>query len=87
MFNHNHFILFSNQLVTCYIHDVKSILEVRRFNDGSLLKEIPLEVGTVGSFSGEPKDSEFFFQLSSFLSPGKIYLVDLSRKGIIEPEV
>lgn len=64
------------------MRDVKSVLEVRRLRDGSLLKEIDIGVAAIRSFSSRIKESKFFYSLGSFLTPGKIFLVDLAKKGM-----
>jgi len=72
--------------VTCYIHDVKSLLELRSLRDGSLIQNFPIEVGTISGFSGKKEHSEFFFQFVSFLTPGRIYHVDFQKQPL-EPKV
>lgn len=62
----------SNFLVLCYLHDVKNILQLHDLATGAHLKTFPLEVGSIVGYSGQKKDSEIFYQFTSFLSPGKI---------------
>jgi len=66
-----------NQLLVCYLSDVKHVLEVRDLGSGSLLHHLPLDIGSVDGISARRKDSVVFFQFTSFLSPGIIYECNL----------
>lgn len=49
---------------------------------GKLLKQLPIDVGTVVGFSGDKKYSEIFYKFTSFLTPGIIYHVDLKKEEL-----
>ncbi|KAJ0255913.1 Prolyl oligopeptidase family protein [Hirschfeldia incana] len=73
-----------NQLVTCYMSDVKHILQIRDMKSGSLLHQLPVDIGSVSDVSARRKDNTFFFSFTSFLTPGVIYKCDLANGA---PEV
>ncbi|CAG9796979.1 unnamed protein product [Diatraea saccharalis] len=75
-----------DKLVLHYVRDVKSVLQLHRARDGALLRELPLDKGAVGGFSGRKNQTEIFYQLTSFLTPGIIYHVDLADPSY-EPTV
>lgn len=72
-------------LVVCYLRDVVSKIELHKLNDGSLIKELDLPIGSVTSFSGKRKQSEIFYYMTSFLTPGLIYHYDFNRHS--DPQV
>nr|ACI03586.2 prolyl-endylpeptidase [Eurygaster integriceps] len=76
-----------DKLVLCYIRDVKNTLDIHSLVDGSLIRKIPVPIGTVSSISGSKKHSEVFYTFISFTSPGTIYRCDLSQSPIPDPEV
>ncbi|KAK9755137.1 hypothetical protein RND81_01G005000 [Saponaria officinalis] len=71
------FAVNKNQLLVCYLSDVKHVLEVRDLETGSLLHHLPLDIGSVDDISTQRKDSVVFFRFTGFLSPGIIYQCDL----------
>ncbi|KAL9244069.1 hypothetical protein vseg_017881 [Gypsophila vaccaria] len=66
-----------SQLLVCYLRDVKHVLELRDLETGSLLHQLPLDIGSVDDISAQRKDSVVFFRFTSFLSPGLIFQCDL----------
>jgi prolyl oligopeptidase len=74
------------QLLLCYISDVKHLLQIHDLETGILQHRIPLEIGTVIDISAKRKESEFFFNFTGFLTPGTVYHCDL-RVAKEEPKV
>jgi prolyl oligopeptidase len=72
------------QLLLCYMRDVKHQLQLHDLQTGSLLRHLHLEIGSVTEISGQRQDSEIYFNFTSFLTPGIIYQCDLIS---MEPEV
>lgn len=66
-------------LVVCYIKHVVNVIELRRLNDGSFIRELKIPIGTVTSFTGKRKHSEIFYFITSFLTPGIIYHYDFNK--------
>jgi prolyl oligopeptidase len=54
-----------------------------------MIQDFSLEVGAVQTFTGQKHDSQFFFRFESFLTPGRIYMVDLAetRADAVEPKL
>lgn len=69
-----------------YLVDVNSQLEVRSLSNGSLIQQIDIPSGSIDSSWGKKTHNEIFFRVVSFLTPGIIYRVDLSRTPY-KPEV
>jgi len=81
-----------DKLVTCYMHDVKNILQLRDLSTGEELYQFPLDIGSITGFSGDIRHKEMFYKFSSQITPGTIYHVDLStakpvQKVLIQTEV
>ncbi|KAL0904922.1 hypothetical protein M5K25_027086 [Dendrobium thyrsiflorum] len=67
-----------NQLLVCYLSNVKHILQIRDLKTGQLLHCLPIDIGSVTKVSGKREDTQIFFSFSSFLTPGIIYNCNLS---------
>lgn len=67
-----------NQLLVCYISDVKHVLQIHDLETGEFIRRLPIEIGTVNATSGTRYDPEIFFNFTSFLTPGTVYKCDLS---------
>jgi prolyl oligopeptidase len=76
-----------DKLVTCYMQDVKNVLQLRDLKTGDLLHTFKLDIGCVAGFSGHLKHKELFFKFSSQITPGTIYHVDLSSSSQPVPKV
>ncbi|KAK3751996.1 hypothetical protein QZH41_010963 [Actinostola sp. cb2023] len=70
-----------NLLVLGYLHDVKSVLHLNSLDTGERLMTFPLDIGSVVGYSGNKKDSEIFYQFTSFLTPGVIFHCDLTEEN------
>ncbi|XP_009384008.2 uncharacterized protein LOC103971658 [Musa acuminata AAA Group] len=70
----------SNQILVCYLSDVKHVLQIRDLKTGNLLHPLPLDVGSVSGISGRREDSEIFISFTSFLTPGIIYRCNLASE-------
>ncbi|XP_030578843.1 prolyl endopeptidase [Archocentrus centrarchus] len=75
-----------HHLLVNYVHDVKDILQIYELSTGQLVRDLPLDVGTVAGVSCKKKHSDFFYKFTSFTTPGIIYHCDLSKPNP-EPRV
>ncbi|KAI1302317.1 Prolyl endopeptidase [Halotydeus destructor] len=71
-----------NVLACCYIRHVANIIELRKLDDGSLIKQLDCPIGTITSFTGKKNQSEIFYYFTSFLTPGTIYHYDLAKHEV-----
>ncbi|XP_062099552.1 uncharacterized protein LOC133805396 [Humulus lupulus] len=69
-----------NQMIVSYLSDVKYVLQVRDLNSGSLIHQLPIDIGTVHGISARREDNIVFFGFTSFLSPGIIYQCNLDSE-------
>lgn len=49
---------------------------------GEKILDFPLDLGSIGGFSGKREHTEMFFSFSSFLTPNVIYHVDFKQPQI-----
>uniref|UniRef100_A0A5K3F172 Peptidase_S9_N domain-containing protein n=1 Tax=Mesocestoides corti TaxID=53468 RepID=A0A5K3F172_MESCO len=68
----------NKDLVVCFMKDVCNRLSVYALETGAKVKDIPIDIGSVSSFSGRKEDTMMFFQFTSFLVPGVSYSYDLT---------
>jgi prolyl oligopeptidase len=66
-----------DKLLVNYLSDVKYVLQMRSLTTGELIRDIPIDIGTVNWISGRRLDSEVFVEFASFLTPGIIYRCDV----------
>lgn len=69
-----------NQMIVSYLSDVKYVLQVRDLKTGSLLHQLPIDIGSVTGISARREDSVVFIGFSSFLTPGIIYQCNLENE-------
>lgn len=69
-----------NQLIVSYLSDVKYVIQVRDLETGSMLHNLPIDIGTVYGISARREDSMAFIGFTSFLTPGIIYQCNLGTK-------
>ncbi|KAK1309783.1 hypothetical protein QJS10_CPA08g01763 [Acorus calamus] len=75
-----------NQLLVCYLSDVKYVMQLRDLESGHLLHDLPIDIGTVHDISCRRKDNEFFIKFTGFLTSGVIYKFKL-ESGVPEMEI
>ncbi|KGN55478.1 prolyl endopeptidase [Cucumis sativus] len=66
-----------DQMIVSYLSDVKYVLQIRDLKSGSLLHQLPIDIGTVNGISARREDSLIFIGFTSFLTPGIIYQCNL----------
>ncbi|GLT53037.1 hypothetical protein SLA2020_263340 [Shorea laevis] len=69
-----------NQMIVSYLSDVKYVLQIRDLKSGSLLHQLPIDIGTVSGISARREDNVVFFGFTSFLAPGIIYQCNLESE-------
>ncbi|KAL9672219.1 hypothetical protein QQ045_028469 [Rhodiola kirilowii] len=66
-----------NQIILGYLSDVKSLLQIRDLDNGSLLHHLPIDIGSVSGISARRQDRVAFIEFTGFLTPGIIYQCNL----------
>ncbi|KAL6216310.1 hypothetical protein ACLB2K_009533 [Fragaria x ananassa] len=69
-----------NQMIVSYLSDVKYVLQIRDLKSGSLVHQLPIDIGTVTGISARREDSTIFFGFTSFVTPGVIYQCNLDSE-------
>ncbi|KAH9578092.1 Peptidase S9A [Trypanosoma melophagium] len=72
----SHAYIARNTLLLVYLEDVKDVLYYRRLNETSMRK-VPLPIGTISSLTCYRKKNFVSFKISSFLLPGRSYIMDI----------
>ncbi len=82
--------MINNELVVSYLHDAHHNIKIFRIG-GEFRREITLPtMGTVYGLSGERKDTEMFFSLTSFLYPTTAFRYDFKTDEVAifrQPEI
>ncbi|KAG8632267.1 hypothetical protein MANES_18G007901v8 [Manihot esculenta] len=69
-----------DQIILSYLSDVKHVIQVRDLKTGSLLHQLPIDIGTVYGISARRKHCTVFFGFTSFLTPSIIYQCNLDTE-------
>ncbi|KAK2660831.1 hypothetical protein Ddye_007364 [Dipteronia dyeriana] len=75
-----------NQMIVSYLSDVKYVVQIRDLKTGSVLHQLPIDIGSVNGITARREDSTFFIGFTSFLTPGIIYQCNL-ESGVPEMKV
>ncbi|KAJ6708660.1 PROLYL ENDOPEPTIDASE [Salix koriyanagi] len=62
-----------DKMIVSYLSDVKHVLQIRDLKTGSLLHQLPIDIGSITGISARRKDSTVFIEFTSFLTPRIIY--------------
>jgi prolyl oligopeptidase len=74
--------MVNNQLVVAYLHDAHHVIKIYD-TSGKLDKDLELPtIGSVFGLSGERKDTEMFFALTSFLYPTTSFRYDFKKQEV-----
>lgn len=65
-------------LVAVYMVNVVDAIQVHDLSTGKHLFDVHTPIGHVSSIYGSTKDTEFFYKIATFFSPGTIYRYDFS---------
>ncbi|XP_040363697.1 prolyl endopeptidase isoform X3 [Rosa chinensis] len=68
------------QMIVSYLSDVKYVLQIRDLKSGSLVHQLPIDIGSVTGISARREDSTIFFAFTSFVTPGVIYQCNLDNE-------
>jgi len=70
-----------DKLVLNYLQDVKAALFLHDLTTGSRLRRFPLDIGTINGVSGDKKYDDVFYSFVSFLTPGTIFRIDVTKES------
>lgn len=68
----------NDYLAVIYMRDVVHVIEMHNLADGKYLWDIDTPIGTVSSVSADRNGTDFFYKITTFLSPGTVYRYDFS---------
>ncbi|RUS27150.1 prolyl oligopeptidase, partial [Jimgerdemannia flammicorona] len=67
-----------DKLALVYLKDLMHLMYVHELRTGKRIGEVEVPLGTIGSLKGDKEESELFFSVKTFLSPGTIYRYDFA---------
>ena len=71
-------VLAKDKLVLQYLQDAHSMVQVREFKTGALVREVELPgIGSAGGFGGKRAQTETFYSFTGYTTPGTIYRYDV----------
>ncbi|XP_015792125.1 prolyl endopeptidase isoform X2 [Tetranychus urticae] len=68
----------NDKLITIYTEDVIDAIQFRTLKDGNIIFKPKIPVGSIGTVTGKRYQSQVFFDLSNFLTPGMIFKYDFN---------
>lgn len=69
-----------DKMIISYLSDVKYVLQVRDLKTGSLLHQLPIDIGSVYGISARREDNVAFIGFTSFLTPGIVYQCNIGSE-------
>ncbi|XP_053206099.1 prolyl endopeptidase-like isoform X2 [Panonychus citri] len=72
-----------DKLITIYTEDVIDAIQFRSLQDGKILFKPKIPIGSIVQITGKRTQSQIFFQIQNFLSPGITYRYDFKQDSDI----
>src|SRR5699024_11507318 len=74
-------IVNKDHLIAVYMVNVVDQIRVFNLHSGKFLFKLDTPLGTISSIRGNGQDSEFFYKVVNFLTPGIVYRYDFNAKS------
>lgn len=58
-------------------------MTLHSLGDGKFIRDFPLDMGTISSYSGKRYQTEIFYGFVSFLTPGIFYRCDMTSEELV----